>query len=99
MSMYKQLENAEVEGYVFKHSSTCGISVTAKEHVDKFAETHDVYLIIVQEQRDISNQIAENYAVKHESPQFLQIKEGKVVCVLNHDEINTTNIQQGIRED
>lgn len=73
---------------IFKHSATCGLSAKAKTEVDAFmSETgRDVYLVVVPEERPISNALADALEVEHESPQLLMIDRGKVF-VLNHRSI------------
>lgn len=80
-------ESAEHQVFILKHSNVCPVSARAKEEVDKFAEGHDVYLVVVQEQRDLSSKLAEKLSVRHESPQFLRIEGGKATKVLNHGDI------------
>ena len=81
--------------FVLKHSNICGMSSDAKREVDKLLSNNndiDVYLVIVQNQRNISLELADKLEVKHESPQFLIIKNKKPESVLNHYEIVENNI-------
>jgi bacillithiol system protein YtxJ len=64
---------------VFKHSTTCPVSANAYEEFTKYLEHDsgsdtDYVLVKVIESRPVSNQIAEDVAVKHESPQIIMIK-------------------------
>ena len=80
---------------ILKHSATCPISARAKKQVDVLFESRndrDIYLVIVQNERSISRQIAEKLHVKHESPQFLVIREKKAAHVLNHGAITRDSI-------
>jgi len=80
---------------LFKHSSICPTSIYAKQQVDQFLEQNEsvpVYLIVVQEDRPLSNEIAGTLDVKHESPQFLVVKYGQAQSVLNHGDITVENI-------
>lgn len=89
------LEKAELPStcYVFKNSTICPVSKKAAEEVHKFSLAIPLYWINVIEQRPLSNWIAETYQVKHESPQLLEIKDGKVVKVWNHHQIKQTVVQ------
>jgi len=81
---------------IFKHSRTCPISMYAKQQVDSFLQMDGeipIYLVVVQDQRPLSNEIASQMDVKHESPQFLLLKDGEVKAVLNHHNITISNIQ------
>ncbi|MEW6237230.1 MAG: bacillithiol system redox-active protein YtxJ [Candidatus Omnitrophota bacterium] len=80
---------------VFKHSSICPISYNAKREMDAFLEETDalVYLLVVQEQRPLSQEIAERLKVKHESPQAIFLRDRKVTAVFNHGQIQADNMK------
>ena len=68
---------------LFKHSTRCSISIMAKSRLESDWDlTNDqiipVYLDLLMH-RSISNEIADIFGVKHESPQILLIKDG--ICV------------------
>lgn len=81
---------------ILKHSAICPTSFYAKNQIDEFVKMGHVkiYLLVVQEQRPLSAEIAEKFETKHESPQLLAIKEGKVITALNHHEITIAAVQQ-----
>lgn len=81
--------------FIFKHSSTCPISSAAKRQVDVFLEETPVtaYLIVVPQQRPLSNEIAERLGIRHESPQLIALKDGSPTGVLNHYQIVRESIQ------
>lgn len=83
---------------VFKHSSVCPTSFYAKNQVDEFLHKGSVkvYLLIVQNQRPLSNEIAATLGVKHQSPQLIVIRNGKSEAVLNHHEITLATVQEFI---
>ncbi|WP_408007243.1 bacillithiol system redox-active protein YtxJ [Pseudalkalibacillus sp. A8] len=71
--------------YFLKNSTTCPISQSAYEEAEKFAEDHPdmpFYFLNVQESRPLSNQIADEFNIKHESPQIFMFSNNKV---LYHD--------------
>lgn len=81
---------------IFKHSTTCPISAYAKQQVDSYLKKDDhlpVYMVTVQTERPLSNEIAQFFQIKHESPQMLVLKEGTVQIVLNHHQITVENIE------
>lgn len=92
--MYKTIERYELEPeqIIFKHSKTCGTSARGKSIMDKIARSHDVILVVVQDERDISNEIAEKLGIEHESPQLIIVKHGRVAAVLNHWHISEAAI-------
>lgn len=73
---------------IFKHSTTCGISMQAYEEVDRFLEgtpsTADVYLVDVHASRAVSNEIAARLHIRHASPQVLLIRDGTVRWHASH---------------
>ena len=86
--------------FILKHSATCAISARAKRQVDALLELRndrDIYLVIVQKEREISRQIAESLNVKHESPHFLVIREKKAAHVLNHGAITRAAVEERIQ--
>jgi bacillithiol system protein YtxJ len=92
--MYVKCENVEdlpEDCIVFKHSNTCPVSARAKMEMDKLEE-ENIQLLVVQDEPDLKWAIADKYNIKHESPQVLIIKEGKVVKVFNHNQITAEAI-------
>lgn len=75
---------------IFKHSSTCGISSMVlkmfKGSYDPALDC-DFYFLTIQTHRDLSNAIADRFGVRHESPQLLVIKNGKVTFHTSHGAI------------
>ena len=64
---------------IFKHSTRCSISSVAKNRLERSMEHDEVdfhYLDLIK-YRPVSNKIAEEYNVYHESPQILVIKNGE----------------------
>jgi bacillithiol system protein YtxJ len=86
----------EVPILFFKHSTRCPVSMMAKRRLEndwKFTnlELVPVYLDLIAH-RDISNAIAEQFSVRHESPQVLVIKNGKCVYNASHEDIEVAKI-------
>ncbi|SFC51040.1 bacillithiol system protein YtxJ [Flagellimonas taeanensis] len=75
---------------IFKHSSTCGISSMVLKmfngSYDPILDC-DLYFLTIQAHRDLSNAIADKFGVRHESPQLLVIKNGKVSFHTSHGAI------------
>ncbi|MGE0862943.1 MAG: bacillithiol system redox-active protein YtxJ [Vicinamibacterales bacterium] len=73
---------------IFKHSPTCGISAQAHEEVASLAaETGlraEVCLVIVQEDRRVSNEIARRLNHRHASPQVLLVQGGVLQWHASH---------------
>jgi bacillithiol system protein YtxJ len=80
---------------IYKHSTRCSVSFMAKKTIEfnwTFDST-DVWLLDLLKHRAISNQIEEQLSVRHESPQFLLLKEGKVVYHASHNSIDLSQIE------
>ncbi len=80
---------------ILKHSSTCGISrVVLKMFKDSYDINWncDLYFLTIQSHRDISNGIAEQFGIRHESPQLLVVKQGEVTFHTSHGGIADTNL-------
>ena len=73
---------------IFKHSVSCGTSAYAHEELDAMMEgarpDADIYVVHVQTGRAVSNAIAERFALRHESPQALLVKDGILVWHASH---------------
>lgn len=81
---------------IFKHSTSCSISGFVKNRVYKQLQSRDWefdfhYLDLLQ-YRPVSNFIAENLAVKHESPQLIALDKGKVIYHTSHLDISLESV-------
>lgn len=91
------LERSQTETVlILKHSTICPISKAGKNQVDRFLQDQPAaaYLVVVQDNRALSNRIAEQLKIKHESPQLIVLKNGAPAAVFNHHEITEENIRQ-----
>ena len=77
---------------IFKHSTRCSISrYVLSDFIAHFTFSSDeleAHYLDLLSYREISNQIAEQLEVIHQSPQILLIKNGKVVVYASHEGIN-----------
>lgn len=85
---------------IFKDSTTCGISAHAKE---KLAESTDrligqatCYYLDLLQYRSISNLVAQQLGVTHQSPQVIVLKDGKVVYHVSHHAIQPADLLRHI---
>lgn len=65
---------------ILKHSTTCPVSSNALQEYEEYLKDTpnqelDYTLVKVIESRPVSNKIAEDLNVKHESPQIIYMKE------------------------
>jgi bacillithiol system protein YtxJ len=78
--------------FVFKHSTTCGVSAGAAREVRAMTTDLPIYWINVREQRELSNWVAETYSITHESPQLLLIRDGKLKQAWDHYDVHSSNV-------
>jgi bacillithiol system protein YtxJ len=90
---YTLLENsAQKPQIIFKDSTTCGISAHAKykleQGFDLIENKADFHYLDLLTFRPISNLIAQELKVTHQSPQIILLKDKKVVYTSSHQAIN-----------
>jgi thioredoxin 1 len=81
--------------FLFKHSDTCGISLDVFERVS--AIIPDIRIVVVQENRDVSNSIAERLGIRHASPQAFVLSQGKPIYHATHYGIDPEAIAKALR--
>ena len=86
---------------IFKHSTRCPTSSMAlnrleRNWADDLNNNISPYYLDLVAFRSISNQIAENYNITHESPQVLVIKSGACVFDTSHMAISAAIIKEQI---
>lgn len=85
-------ESLKTPVLIFKHSTRCSISSTSLNRMERNWKEEEMngvkpyYLDLIQ-YRPISAKIADVFAVEHESPQVLLIKNGKSVWDASHYDI------------
>lgn len=83
-----QAEQNKSAFVVFKHSPRCYISKMA---FDKFQQEYSLtspfYVVNVITSREVSNHIAIDSGVTHQSPQMLVVKDGLAVFDSSHENI------------
>ena len=79
---------------IFKHSTRCGVSSMAKNRLDKKEQPEgmDFYYLDVIKHRNISNKIATDFDIRHQSPQVLIINDGKCIYQESHSGITMEEI-------
>jgi bacillithiol system protein YtxJ len=101
-----QLEKIKEESYsqavmLLKHSTTCSISVATLSRLERAwneekAKNLKPYFLDLLRFRSVSNKIAEEFAIEHESPQILIIKNGKAIYDASHFNIRFDEIISNI---
>ncbi|MFV5696248.1 bacillithiol system redox-active protein YtxJ [Flavobacterium sp. LB3P122] len=80
---------------IFKHSTRCSVSRMAlKQFENEFNSVGKVtpYFLDLIAHRDISNAIADQFSVTHQSPQLILIKDGKAVYNVSHSDIDAEEL-------
>lgn len=93
---YSEAIESSVENTVviFKHSIRCMISKTVLRNFErevlgnKNLNQFKFYYLDLINHRDISNKIAEELGVTHQSPQIVIIKDKKAIKNASHENIN-----------
>ena len=85
---------------IFKHSTRCSVSATVLDRLNRSAkdgqsDSVNYYLDLIA-YRNISNAIAQQFEVEHESPQMIIIRNGKPTHVTSHFEITFTDFQSAV---
>ena len=93
--------SAEQTVVVFKHSATCGTSTYAFELLAQALRdgivTTAPHLVVVQTARTVSNRIADDLGVVHQSPQVLVVRDGKCTYSSSHSSIRPDRLQSAIQ--
>jgi bacillithiol system protein YtxJ len=76
---------------LFKHSATCPISSRAYDEMSRL--DREVYIVVVQESRAISNEISTRTGVQHESPQCLILHDGHCVWNESHGKVRASTVE------
>lgn len=94
-SQFTDLVNSGVLFFVFKHSPRCSISVVAKNRIESQAISGSVpvYLVDVVAQRELSQFVAAQLAVQHQSPQLIKVDGGKSVFDASHMSITAAQLE------
>jgi thioredoxin 1 len=82
---------------VFKHSNSCPVSFTAKRQYDHFVAANPevpTRLVIVQQERELSNALETVSRLRHESPQALIVRAGRVLWDASHGGITAPRLEQ-----
>ena len=96
LDQWNQLWNSNEKIVVFKHSTRCSISKTALARFErdwKDDSSIKPYYLDLLNHRDISNQIAEDTKVIHESPQAISFENQQVIYESSHLSILASEIQ------
>ncbi|MDO3411214.1 bacillithiol system redox-active protein YtxJ [Saccharibacillus sp. CPCC 101409] len=87
---------------LLKHSTSCPISGAAFKEFSVYTRKPKrpivCVLVKVIESRPVSNLIADNLGIKHESPQILLIRGGEALWNASHWDVTYERIEQQVNE-
>jgi bacillithiol system protein YtxJ len=94
-------ESADRPVLLFKHSRYCGVSCEAldelQSHIDGSANGGISYrMITVQTHRPVSDAVAQRLGLRHETPQAILLRDGKVIWNASHFRITATQLDQAL---
>ena len=82
---------------LFKHSSRCELSTSARRHVEKFVATcpsANVFVINVIENRSMSSEAENRLGVRHETPQVILVEGGQAVRQASHRKVRIKTLNK-----
>lgn len=82
---------------IFKHSNSCGISAHILEMVNEV--DRDVHIVVIQEHRDLSSEIATKTGHAHQSPQAFVVRDGKAIYHATHYGIDPVAIEKALNSE
>jgi bacillithiol system protein YtxJ len=85
---------------IFKHSTRCGTSKMVKNRLERNDNPAGInfYLVDLFKYRNISNRIASQFNVMHESPQVLVINNGNCIYDESHSAIVFDEIEEVVAQ-
>jgi bacillithiol system protein YtxJ len=93
-------KSADKPQIIFKHSTTCSISSMAKRRLERqwnIDEAQaDIHYLDLLSYRGISNQVAADLGVTHQSPQLIIVKNGQAVFNTSHNDIGIDVIEANL---
>ena len=86
---------------LFKHSHTCGASLEALDelvaHLNASRTGAQYAIVTVQTHRAVSNEVSARLGIRHETPQALLVREGRVVWSASHFRVTAVAVDDAIR--
>jgi bacillithiol system protein YtxJ len=93
-------ESSERPVLLFKHSRYCGVSCEAldelQSHIEGASGGVAYKMITVQTHRPLSDAVAQRLGLRHETPQAILLRDGKVIWNASHFRITATHLDQSL---
>lgn len=85
-------ESKEKPVLIYKHSTRCGISSMVLDRLERTwtSENNPIkpYILDLISFRNVSNAVAQQFQVYHESPQVILLKDGKAIYDASHMQVS-----------
>lgn len=85
---------------IYKHSSACPVSAKARGEVEELAasESLPVYEVVVQTHRGVSDTIEADLDLRHETPQAILLRDGRVAFDASHFDVTAEAIRNELQQ-
>jgi bacillithiol system protein YtxJ len=95
-------ESKQTPVLIFKHSTRCNISRATLDRLERNWTEEEItplkpYFLDLLSYRSISNRIAEEFGIEHESPQAIIIHREKVVFDRSHFDIEYQQLKEAVK--
>ncbi len=81
---------------IFKHSTSCPFSARAQEQLANAKHDLEIYGLVVQYKKDISDAVEQELGVEHASPQAIVVHKGEAVAHYWRSEIKEDRLKEEI---
>jgi len=91
-------QSAQQPQVIFKHSTRCGTSSMIKNRLERANVPGELsfHFLDLIAYRAISNKIADDFGIEHESPQILLIQNGECIYDESHNGISMDEIMEHV---
>jgi bacillithiol system protein YtxJ len=105
LNSYEGLNKIKEDSYqqpqaILKHSTRCGISAMMKTRLESKWEKKNpqipIYLVDLLADRELSDQIAKEFNIRHESPQLIILQNGVSTYHASHIGISSSAVAKHI---
>ncbi len=98
---WRALRAADGPVVLFKHSTACSQSAAAYRVLRAWCERQGaaaplLALVRVREERALSQRIAQETGVRHQSPQVIVLRGGRAAAVLSHGDIRPESLSRAL---
>lgn len=94
------LQSQQTPVLLFKHSTRCYISKTVlKNFENSYVDIDGIpaYFLDLITYRSVSNKIAEEFKVEHQSPQLIALYKDQVIYHASHSDIDADQVTKAVK--